>query len=135
ARAGGAKVVLNRVNLENNVVGLRVDATPWAQDGAYVVLRDSVVSGNYSDGIQAISAPGAAPAFIAVEHSSIVNNAGTGIRADGPRATMLLNDNTVARNGVGISAVNSGQLISYGNNKVNNNLGPDGTPTGNYSPI
>ena len=39
------------------------------------------------------------------------------------------------RNGTGISAVNGGQLISYGNNKVNNSLGPDGTPTGNYSPL
>jgi len=38
-----------------------------------------------------------------------VNNAGTGILADGPRATMLPSDNTVARNGVGISAVNGGR--------------------------
>jgi len=48
---------------------------------------------------------------------------------------MLLDDDTVARNGIGLSALNSGQLISYGNNRVNNNLGPDGTPTGTFSPI
>jgi len=41
----------------------------------------------------------------------------------------------VARNAVGVSAVNGGQLVSYGNNKVNNNIGPDGRPTGSYSPI
>ena len=70
-----------------------------------------------------------------MERTSSLNNAGTGILADGPRATMLLNDNTVARNGAGISAVNGGQLISYGNNRVNNNLGADGVPTGNFSPI
>ena len=57
------------------------------------------------------------------------------ILAEGTHATVLLNDNTVARNGVGINAVSGGQLISYGNNKVNNNLGPDGVPTGSYSPI
>jgi len=64
-----------------------------------------------------------------------VNNAGTGIRADGPGATMLLNNTFVTRNAAGIATANSGQLISYGNNKVNNNIGPDGAPTGSYSPL
>jgi hypothetical protein len=138
---GSARVVLDRVHLENNVVGLLVDGSrntggdPAAGDGAHVVVRDSVVSGNAAAGILAITVPGGAPAFIVVERSSIVNNTGDGMHADGPRATMLLNDNTVARNGTGISAVSFGQLMSYGNNRVNNNLGPDGTPTGSYSPI
>jgi hypothetical protein len=39
---------------------------------------------------------------------------------------MLPHDDTVARNRVGIRAVNGGQLISYGTNDVNNSLGPDG---------
>jgi hypothetical protein len=133
--AASANAVLDRVHLENNVRGLWVDGTDSTGNGAHVVIRDSVVAGNAADGILATSAPGQAPAFIVVEHTAAVNNAGTGIRADGPRATMLLNDNTIARNGVGIGAVNGGQLISYGNNKVNNNLGADGAPTGNYSPL
>ena len=37
--------------------------------------------------------------------------------------------------GTGISAVNSGQLISYVNNKANNKIGADGAPTGTYNPI
>ena len=102
---------------------------------ASVAIRNSVVSGNAGDGILATSLAGKAPAFIVVEHTSAVNNAGNGIHADGPGATMLLHGNTVARNGVGINAVNGGQLISYGNNSVNNNLGPDGVPTGHFSPI
>jgi len=51
------------------------------------------------------------------------------------RATILLNDNTITRNGTGISATNSGQLISYGNNKNNDNLGPEGAPTGLFGPM
>ena len=129
------RVVLDRVHLENNVIGLLIDGTQSTGNGAHVIVRDSVVSGNASHGIEALSAPGKASAFLVVEHTTSVNNAGTGIIANGPRATMLLNDNTVARNGTGISAINSGQLISYGNNKVNNNLGADGVPTGSYSPI
>ena len=128
-------VVLDRVHLENNVVGLLVDGSVSTGNGAHVIIRDSVVSGNASDGIRAFSLPGKAPAFIVVEHTTSVNNGGTGILANGPGATMLLDGNVVSRNGVGLNAVNSGQLISYGNNKVNNNLGPDGVPTGSYSPI
>ena len=55
--------------------------------------------------------------------------------ANGPRATILLNDNSIKRNGTGISAVNSGQLISYGNNSNNNNLGAEGAPTGFFNPM
>jgi len=133
--SGSANVVLDRVHLENNAVGLLVDGSRVAGNGAHVVIRDSVVSGNALDGIRAFSLSGNAPAFLVVERTAAVSNGGTGIVADGPRATMLLSGNVVSRNGAGIGAVNSGQLISYGNNKVNNNLGPDGTPTGSFSPI
>jgi len=132
--SASVNVVLDRVHVENNVRGIFVNynlVTPTG-NGSHVVLRDSVVSGNAGDGIVAKTIAGRAPAFVVVERTSSVNNAGTGILADGPGATMLLDDDTVVRNAVGISAVNGGQLISYGNNRVNNNLGADGTPTGNY---
>jgi len=135
--SGNANVVLDRVHLENNVRGLWVEGDNGfnGSTGAHVIVRDSVVSGNAGDGILATSAPSQAQAFVVVTRTSSVNNGGTGIRASGPRATMLLDDNTVARNGVGLSATNSGQLISYGNNRVNNNIGPDGVPTGSDGPI
>jgi len=131
--APSVNVVLDRVHVENNVVGLWVDGRVSPGNGAHVVLRDSVVSGNLNDGIRATSQPSMSPAFILIERTSSVNNGGTGILADGPGATMLLKGNTVARNAAGISAVNGGQLISYGNNAINNNLGPDGVPTSLYS--
>jgi len=128
---GGAHVVLDRVHVENNVIGIEAMGL---FNGSYIVIRDSVVSGNAGDGILASSAFGD-PAFIVVERTSSVDNGGNGILADGQRAAVLIGDDTVARNATGISAVNSGQLISYGDNHVNNNLGADGTPTGHYSPI
>src|SRR5262249_4086974 len=94
---GSANVVLDRVHLENNVVGLLVDGFHGNPTGAHVVIRDSVVSGNASHGIQARSAPTGAPAFLVVERTAVVNNAGTGILAGGPHATMLLDGNVVAR--------------------------------------
>jgi len=121
------RAVLDRVHLENNVHGLVIASATGL--GQHVIVRDSVISGNAADGIAALAITGQGPAFAVVERSSIVNNRQSGILADGPGATLLLSDSTVARNGVGISTVNSGQLISYGNNRINNNIGPDGAPT------
>jgi len=122
-------VALDRVHLENNVDGLFIDGKNAAGAGTHTVVRDSVISGNAQNGIHAFTLPGKSPAFALVEGSSIVNNRQNGILVDGPGATVLLNDSTVARNAVGISTVNSGQLLSYRNNRINNNIGPDGAPT------
>jgi len=125
---GSPRMVLDRVHLENNVDGLLIVGNFGAR-GVRVIVRDSVISGNAANGIHAFTQPEEAPAFAVVERSSMVNNRQNGILADGPGATILLDDSTVARNSVGISAVNSGQLISYRNNRINNNVGPDGAPT------
>jgi len=126
----GISLVLDRVHLENNVIGLEVER---GGDGpaAQVVVRDSVVSGNASHGIYTRST-GSLPSFVVVEHSAVLNNGGTGILADGQHAIALLNGNSIKRNGAGINAINGGQLISYGNNRNNNNIGAEGAPTGLY---
>jgi len=127
---GTVNAVFDRVHLENNVRGLIVDSTAATSgNGSHVILRDSVVSGNVSDGILALTGPGAIASFISVERTSSVNNGGSGIAANGAHATVLLGRSTLTRNGAGVTTVNSGQLISYGNNKNNNNIGPEGTAT------
>ena len=128
---GHAKVVLDRVRLENNVVGLDVDGT-GATGGAHVILRNSTVSGNAGHGISAFTTAGKGPALIVVEGTASVGNAGSGILADGPGATILLGKSSITRNGAGVTTANSGQLISYGDNQNNNNIGPEGTPTSSY---
>ena len=130
---GSVRATLDRAHLENNVVGLWVDGRLTTGTGSRVLLRDSVVTGNATDGIDVVSAAGKAPAFLLVEHTTSLHNGGIGIHADGPHATILLKDNTITQNGTGISATNSGQLISYGNNTNNNNVGPEGAPTGFFS--
>ena len=132
--SGIANVVLDRLHLENNVIGLQLDATLTSgANGIHAVLRDSVISGNAGDGISVITQAGNPPAFLLVDRSSTVNNAGNGIVANGPGATVLLKDSTITRNGAGVSTVNSGQLISYGNNRNNNNIGPEGVATSMYT--
>jgi len=131
--SGGVVATLDRVHLENNVVGLWVAGNLAVGNGSRVLIRDSVVTGNAGDGIIAISQSGRAPAFLLAEHTTSLHNASDGIHADGPHAIILLDDNVITQNGTGISATNGGQLISYGNNKNNNNIGPEGTPTGFFS--
>jgi len=135
AGTGSAAVVLDHVRLENNVIALRADGGFGTGNGVHLIIGDSVISGNAGDGILAITIAGRSPAFLLVERTRIVNNAGTALRADGPGATILFNGNTISRNGTGISAANSGQLISYGNNLNNNNVGAEGTATGTFNPM
>ena len=127
------KLVLNRVQFENNVFGLKVDGSSLSGGTVRVIVRDSVFSGNAGDGIIATNSASAAGVVFMVDGSSFVNNGGTGVLANGQRATILLNDNVITGNGTGISAISGGQLISYGNNKNNNNVGPEGTPTSLFS--
>jgi len=130
----GFHAVLDRVHLENNVIGLKVDHK-FATSGSGVVVRDSVSSGNAGDGIN-ISVPSGMPgAIVLIERSASVDNAGTGILASGVHAVALVSDSTMTRNGAGVSAVGGGQLISYGNNRNNNNLGPEGTATSMLAPF
>src|SRR5262249_55702882 len=106
---GPAKVVLDRVHLENNVDGLLILGRNQFVGSVLVVVRDSVISGNASNGVHALTQAGVAPAFALVERSAIVNNRQNGILADGPGATVLLSDSAVVRNNAGITTTNSGQ--------------------------
>jgi hypothetical protein len=99
--------------VEKNIVGLKVDGTGSTGKGAHVLIRESIVAGNAADGIRVTSAPGKAPTFIIVERSAAVNNAGTGIRVEGPHTTVLLRDSVTTGNDTALSTVNGGQLISY----------------------
>jgi len=124
--AAGVDVFLDRVHVENNVEGISIGGNTGV--GAHVVIRDSVLAGNAANGVRAHTTTG--PAFALVERSSMVGNHASGILADGAGATILLKESTITRNGTGVSTINSGQLISYGTNTNNNNLGAEGAATG-----
>jgi len=132
--AGHANVTLDRVHLENNVRGIWADGTGAGVGfGSHVVIRESFVTGNAGDGVLAISTAAAGAAFIVLERSTITQNAGAGVHADGGHAVILLSDNTISRNGTGVSATTTGQVITYGNNRNNNNIGAEGVATSTFS--
>jgi hypothetical protein len=77
---GAARVVLTRVQVENNTHGILADGT--GSTGSIVVhVRDSVVAGNTGNGIAAVT--GTAPTGVVVDRSSSGANAGNGINAEG----------------------------------------------------
>jgi hypothetical protein len=136
---GSAKVVLDRVQIENNGHGIEVDggftragrievlSGPPGMvppPGVHVIVRESVVAGNSGNGINAVStsltADMGTATSITIDHSSVVNNQ-LGVGVDGARATLRLSDSTVAGNETGLSSTNLGHLDYSKNNSISGN--------------
>ena len=126
AGSGSARVLLDRVRVENNTHGIQASG-PGGGGSAVVQVRDSVIAGSAGNGVWATTTAGLA-AFV-VDRSSIVSNAGSGILADGANALVHLGNSTVVGNGAGLNTSNSGRILSYQNNQATGNS-VDGAPTG-----
>ena len=116
--AGSAKVVLNRVEVNNNIVGIRADAA--AGTGPInVSVIDSVGSGNAFHGIVAISA-GPSVQFM-VDGTTSSNNVDAGIRTAGAGNPIIrLSNSNITGNGTGADQA-TGQILSFGNNHIEGN--------------
>jgi len=128
----GVKAMLDRVHVENNVIGIKVDGTGSFGSGFHVTVRNSVVSGNVATGIWSArfaghNGLGSSPTVVVVDGTAVANNGGAGVLADGG-AVVLLRNSTVEYNGTGASVANGGRLFTYGNNLVDNNVGEDLSP-------
>ncbi|WP_100181178.1 MULTISPECIES: hypothetical protein [Bradyrhizobium] len=133
AGANTIKASLNRVQLQTNGFGVKVDGT-GGTGAIYMTIRDTMASANSGNGLWAIAAQGASISRIMVDHTSFVNNAGTGILSDGPPSAVLVNSSVVSGNATGISFLNGASLSSYKTNAILFNIGSDGVPSGTLSP-
>jgi len=128
---GSARAVFDRVHVENNVIGIKVDGSASRGNGFHVTVRDSVVSGNFGTGIWSARfgtfGSGSSPTVVLVDRTTVVNNAGAGVLADG-LGVVLLSNSTVEYNATGASAANGGRLFTYQNNVIDNNIGEDLSP-------
>jgi hypothetical protein len=130
-----SRVTLNRVEARNNFFGIKADGE-FASGGVInMTVRDSVSSGNHSNGIVGTGPANGPSIIMMVEHSTSSQNAtaGFGVIADGPKTTIMLTSSTVMGNINGIGTSNGGQLVSYQNNNVTLNS-VDGSPTSVISP-
>ena len=56
--------------------------------------------------------------FVQLNNVRSVENSGIGVLVDGATSTMRLNGSVVAANGTGLSALNGGTIVPYGNNVI-----------------
>jgi hypothetical protein len=116
--AGGAKVVLDDVHVENNIVGIRTDAST-STGGINLMLANSSSSGNTFHGVVAISTGVANN--VMVDNSSMAQNAQVGVRADGSGVTIRISNSNITGNGTGTQIAGAGVISSYGNNHIDGN--------------
>jgi Right handed beta helix region len=128
---GNYRVVLNKVRVEHNRDGIKVDGSNGtAQISGQisfpafinVTLDESASIGNNFHGFTAVSGTGKTPVRAMLNGFTAANNVANGIEVNGVSTYVLLGESTITLNGGhGLYAVDSGHITSYQNNKVNLN--------------
>ncbi|MBV8567138.1 MAG: hypothetical protein JO273_16925 [Methylobacteriaceae bacterium] len=122
SQAGGVrKVVLNRVEVRNNLFGIK--AVGGSAIGVInMTVRDSVSTGNAINGIVGTGSANGAAIVMMIDHSAASHNiAGFGVIADGPKTTIRLVGSSIAGNPNGVGVSNGGVLQSFGTNAIMGN--------------
>ncbi len=116
---GLASVTLNRVQMDRNLFGLRIEESSRA------VVTDSIATNSTAEGFGAIGTSGN-PTLSLTGVVSSFN--GTGVRSEG-LATVRITDSTFTGNTSGLVAASGGALISYGGNQNDGSGAPTMTLT------
>ncbi len=117
---GTASVTLDAVTMQGNGRGLR------AEDGAWIVVRNSISTENGANGFVALAA--SRPVDLSIENTVSSRNGAVGIYS-GALATVRISNVFVIGNNVGLQSVGGGSIVSFGNNRVVGNAGANGAPT------
>lgn len=113
---GNVTTLLNRVKLERNTFGIRVE------DNTITSIRDSSLSMNDTHGIVAVSAT----AIVNVDECLFSRNSASGLRA-ATGGTIRFGRCTIVNNTTGLDSV-GGNLVSFTNNAITGNT-TNGSPT------
>ncbi len=115
---GSAKVVLKGVRIRNNANnGISVNSTGNTGAGITVVMEDSEVVGN-DQGVTVASAVGTATIGMMIHGSTIANNGGFGIVANGSVITIRVGDTSITGNATGIATAGGAIINSFGTNRL-----------------
>jgi hypothetical protein len=124
--AQGVLVNLRHVEMYNNSFG--GFKASGANGGVFVNVVDSTANSNGTNGFVATGGP----VVIDMQRSNASLNQQAGILADGAGAKITIGASTVTANGTGFATTNGGAILSYGDNRVDNNT-VDGTASGTAS--
>jgi hypothetical protein len=126
-----ARVSLSNVKLDNNFNGLWVRSNFNSTGQISLSMRDSTAAGNSQNGIHVLAE--GAPVVVTLDNVTATTNS-TGLLVDGAATRVLITRLTATSNFVGMSTVNSGVIVSYGDNHINNNISVNGAPTVTQTP-
>ena len=117
--AGGAKVVMNNVRVENNANNaLQVNTTGnTSASGVSITINDSIFAGS-SGGVAVITAVGNAPVNMMLTNSMITQNSGIGLGVSGPSGTVRIGNTTITGNGTGVFIAGGSTVTSFGTNRL-----------------
>jgi hypothetical protein len=117
-----ANVTLSKVHIDKNSGGgLRADGT-GGSGTINVAVKDSSVSLNASNGVNAVSGPG--NVTVNIMRSVIASNGLTGIQSNqskGGTATVTVGGSELYGNTTGVQSISGGNLLTYPNNQMTNN--------------
>lgn len=118
-----------KVSISGSVVANNTAAGIRVNDGGSAVVSDSVVHGNGSNGVAAVSAGTAAEVLL--ERVVSAGNTNNGAVGNGAAAVVRMSDVTLSNNNMGLAApVGGASLISFGNNRAIGNTAGSSAPTG-----
>jgi hypothetical protein len=113
--SGSAQIELDDVRLVDNAnFGFRALAGGTSINGLFD--RVSAMR-NSGDGVVAVAAAASPLITLMIVNSDISGNSNRGIAADGMGATVRVAESNVTGNGLGVQALNSGKVNTYGNNR------------------
>ncbi|MCX7408744.1 MAG: right-handed parallel beta-helix repeat-containing protein [Planctomycetales bacterium] len=117
---GTVNASLDGVKLnQNKQTGLR------AEVGSNATIRNSVISGNTSNGVLALAA-GAPSAAVSIENCVLSGN-NPGLQSNGAQATIRCSNVSIFNSGAfgGMITGGGGKYVTFSNNKIDNTAGND----------
>jgi hypothetical protein len=121
---GVARAVINESTIDNNSgTGVSIDTT-GDSGGIAVTINNTEISGNSGAALAALSPAGNAGSNVMVVGATVANNTGSGLSANG-LVTMRVGNTTITGNafvsGQGVVMSNGGQILTYGDNRLDAN--------------
>ncbi|HJX27602.1 MAG TPA: right-handed parallel beta-helix repeat-containing protein [Thermoanaerobaculia bacterium] len=123
---GSVKATFQNVIVNRNTFGLR------AETNTETTIRSSSFSGSTAIGVEAFTPGGNVQ--INLDETTVANNVSHGIQTSGAGAVVRISNVQVINN-IGTGLVpGTGQILSFGNNRVTANTGGNGAPSGAVIP-
>jgi hypothetical protein len=121
---GVARAVIDGAAVRNNSgTGISTDTT-GNSGGIAVTIVDTEVSGTSGPGVAGLSPAGNAGSNLMLVDMTVANNTGSGLSANG-LVTMRVGNTTITGNaftgGQGVIMSNGGQILTYGDNRLDAN--------------